>query len=187
MISKFHCLDLSEILNHRACSVQQAEEDAYLTLSKSALPEELILFNQAFEYDGVPFIMLKQNKWDNIEMVGQRVYFPEMKVTAIHIIGTALDTDMSDTVHFELDSTPVYASDLQLRYFAADPNLDHMNNSCVFQTPYVYSDGKPNAIVQPCLWYTRITIKESQVMNAMLLADNPCMHLFSITIEQHIG
>ncbi|MFB0846517.1 hypothetical protein [Paenibacillus oleatilyticus] len=187
MKNLFHCLDLSDTLNHRACATKNGNERAYLTLSGSAIPEEYIPFNQAFQFDTIPFIMFKNDIWDNIEMVGQRVYFSTVRASSIHFIGTSTETDMTDNVILELDEQPVYSTSLNLRYFASDPEPVFMNNRCVIQAPYIYSGTKINSIVKPSLWYTCISIQEPLEINSVVLADNPCMHIFSITVERQEG
>lgn len=178
----YHCLDLSDILNHRACSLQDSEEGGYLTISGSSIPEEYMPFNQVFEYNSIPFFMAKQSTWDNVELAGQRVFLPETEVSAIHIIGTSSITDMKEDIEIIYKNTTIHIAPLNLSYFGTDPfNCD---NECFIQIPFLYSRTKVNSKIQPCIWYTKLSLPTPSLIDSILLGDNPCVHIFSITVEK---
>lgn len=178
----YQCLDLGDILNHKACSIQDSEEGGYLTISGSSLPEEYINFNEVFEHKGIPFLMSKYEAWDNVELAGQRVYLPEIEASTIHIIGTSSITDMEEDIEIKYKDTTIYTIPLYLNYFG--PRTTNSNNECLIKMPFLYSRTKINSKIQPCLWYTKLKLPKPSMIDSILLGENPCMHIFSITIEK---
>ncbi|MBY7142467.1 hypothetical protein KFZ56_05110 [Virgibacillus sp. NKC19-3] len=185
MTHTYHCLDLSDVLNHKACSFKGSEEIGYLTILGSSIPEELMPLKQVFEYESIPFFMAKQNIWDNVELAGQRIFLPEINASAIHIIGTSDNTDMEEDVEIYYKKSLIHSIPLKLNYFGNNPS--NSDNECFIQLPFLYSKSIVNTKVQPCIWYTRLILPEPSLIDSILLGENPCMHIFSITVEKATG
>jgi len=182
MSYKYNCLDLSNILNHKACSLKDSEEGGYLTISGSSIPEEYMPFNKVFEYNTIPFYLGKQSNWDNLELSGQRVFLSDTEASAIHVIGTSSMTDMEEEIEIYYKDTTIHTAPLKLSYFGTDPSKT--DNECFIQIPFLYSGTKVNSKIQPCIWYTKLSLPVPSLIDSILLGENPCMHIFSITVEK---
>lgn len=177
----FHCLDLSSMLNHKACTTPEQKGIGGLTVVGSSIPESYLPFDQPFQYDSIPFIMMKQEMLDNIELSGQRLELPRMRALQLHVIGTSSETDMCEPIQFEFERRHVHSELLELGCFSSSHSV--RNNECIIQAPYLHTRTNINERIQPKLWYTSLPLPRSVEINSILLGDNPCMHIFSLTIE----
>jgi hypothetical protein len=179
--SSFHCLDLSELYNNCGVTSFEEKEQGMLNGAGASFPAELVPLGYAFEFEGIPFIMTKHNGLDNIEVEGQRLVFSPMYVSRIHILGLSNDSHMSEEIQLEYDGEIVSSKLMRLSsYSSANP---YFGNKCLLRSPYVHFHNQRTENYQPAIWYDSIEIDPSTAVNAILLADNPCIHIFSITVE----
>ncbi|MFE4570379.1 hypothetical protein [Paenibacillus chitinolyticus] len=177
----FTCLDLRPCLNNCGTTGSHNYHEGYLSSARASFPEESFPFDTPFEFKQIPFVLFKRHAFDNIVTEGQSIEFPRQRVTKIHLLGTSSDANMADYVYLMLDEREVSKQKILLSHFISE--VPFPRNECVIETSCLHTMDGPLTHRSARLWYDGIELDRPVEMNRITFEDNPCMHVFGLTLE----
>ncbi|MVO98833.1 hypothetical protein [Paenibacillus lutrae] len=178
----FICLDMTSCLNNCGTTDNSSYQHGYLSSSGVSLPRENILFHTPFEFNDIPFVLFRQNYRDNMVTEGQAIQFPEARISKIHVLGASSDVNMSDYMYLKHNETLLSKEKMMLSHFASEAPF--ARNVCILETAGLNTLDGPLAHRTGRLWLDILHLTEPLEINQLTFEDNPCMHIFGITLER---
>ena len=180
IMKKSIMLDLNMYMNNRGFTTLDDITEGNLSVVKSSLPILPELKN-VFYFKNVPYKLCYGNKKDNIELDGQTIFFEQIyKTNQINIVGLCLYGDYFDDLNFYLNGKLVKSVKISLS--CCNSKLPAFKNETFFHFPYTHNAKKWIIESYINLWLDEIFLDEVIAFDMIELGDNPCMHIFAITI-----
>ncbi|MCP1311557.1 hypothetical protein [Paenibacillus tyrfis] len=180
-MTNYHMLDITSYLNNVGCTNDNNISHGELSLGKLSLPEKFLPFGSIFYYEKIPFKFIKYNQYDNIELSGQIINFKAKQITKVHLLGTASEADMYGDVHFCNNNQIVHSDKMFFSHFTKSKSS--FRDQLALQFPYIHLPTGILNQVSPSIWYDVISFPKSTAVSSIHFEDNPCLHLFCLTIE----
>lgn len=177
----YRFLDIRDLFNNRGTTYEDGMEQGMLTLATSSLPAEEIKFGRTIYYNQVPFIMFKTELYDNMVLESQEIIFNTQNIKRVHFLGCSSDGSFFEWISFLKDTEKKGTYRLALSEFVS--NKPEFNNKRAFSMSCVHTKRGKNFNFQPSMWHETIRFENGREINKIRFADNPFMHIFSITLE----
>ncbi|MGM1050633.1 MAG: hypothetical protein ACQEXX_31630 [Bacillota bacterium] len=179
----FNCLDLTKCINNCGSTNLENSSLGQFTIAGSSFPAEELPFNDIFVFDDIPFYFVKQEHSDNVVPEGQTIVFPDSMISKIHILGASSEGNMRDNLLIQYNSNELIKSSFHLSEFTGMNPFSQ--NQLAIQMSRIHTIGKMLDYIHPVLWYDVIDLSSRPILaNSFLFSDNPCVHIFSLTIEE---
>ncbi|PZD94479.1 hypothetical protein DNH61_18990 [Paenibacillus sambharensis] len=179
---QFKCLDLTGCMNNRGITTIDKRDKGEINASGCSFPAEELPLGEVFVVDDVPFLMGRGGDFDNVVPEGQIIEFPESELAVIHVLGASNDGNMMEPLALLRHREWIHEEPLRLSYFI--PQTPFATNRAAITMSCLHSNGGPLPQYKPILWYEAVAVELPCAVDGMKLADNLCMHIFAITIEE---
>ncbi|MCK4257908.1 MAG: hypothetical protein KAX49_02960 [Halanaerobiales bacterium] len=183
MKDKFIILDLQPYFNADAISSNDNRIDGMFGLLTSFPAEELPESKAIVTVNEVPFMIPPKEDGinNNIECYSELIEVPEGKYCRLHILGGC------DNGSFEEKFTLIY-SETEEQYKIGLSNTTLMRSMFKEQSAFKFThlhakDGEH--IVKSTIWHQSQNIESWRYLQKIKLPDNPCYHIFAITLERN--
>lgn len=180
----YYPLRLSDDYNNNGFSYELEQRIGNFTTFGSSYPGDEIPDQTDLIIEGVPFLFPDaKSTFNNIELENQRLSIPENDYTAMFILGAADNGSYDEEIQYHFNNTLVYQMPLALTNWT-----DHMpkyNEKVVYRCSGIYTQqGALLTSKQTTIWLQTLVFEHPIHMNTIVLPDNPCMHLFAITLKK---
>jgi hypothetical protein len=179
---KYHQIDLKPYMNNVGFTYSDKVDVGALTMANSSLPKEEMIFNETFEYKGIPFIFEEIDERDNLELEEQTVHFSPVLSSKLHFIGVSIYGDYYDDISCWGQHKHVYSGKLGFPDFLSEQ--EDANRQKAFAFSKLHGQLIHNDKLKPSIWYSSIEFNEPLMMDAIKFEDNPFIHLFALTIQE---
>ncbi|KAF6569863.1 hypothetical protein JDW19_21495 [Paenibacillus polymyxa] len=179
---EYFTVDLSPYYNNIGCSYPNAQGD--FTGFGSSYPGEQFpqLDKHVFEVQSFPFILFaRERQPNNVEFFSQRIAVPQRVYNAMNVLGASDNGSFYEYITFYRlgEATAKYRLGLS-DWIADSPRFEEKEGlRC---TGLCRSDKMINTL-NPVIWMQVIRFQSPLVFDEILLPDNMCMHMFSLTLE----
>ncbi|MNI68736.1 hypothetical protein D3C73_1244460 [compost metagenome] len=131
---------------------------------------------------GIPFFLYNvKGCSNNIEFAGQTIKVPPAKYSALHVLGSSDNGSFSEYLRFYLEGNPVGRYKLELSNWVAGVPAYHEQEA--YRCTALCAGPKIIETVKPAVWQQTIRFLQPIALDELVLPDNMCMHLFSLTLE----
>lgn len=174
-------MNLTNHYNNTGVTSDQNIDEGNLTLFGSSLPLEGPFIQDVFYFENIPFNMTKKLKFDNLAMEGQEIEIRSLNVSKVHIVGNSTSGSYYDDIVFKDSSKQTITRKIKLSEFTLEAPTFSENK--LF---YRFSKVNNNRHIdlKGSLWKQTICFDKSIDLEAIILEDNPFIHIFGITIQQ---
>lgn len=130
----------------------------------------------------IPFIFpSSQSQFNNIEFNKQKVSVPKNSHSGLHILGASDNGSFFESLHLYNDNFFEDSIILSLtEWVSISPKYNELE---AFRCNYLCSLQGQVHTVKPVIWHQIIHLKRPTIFNSIMFPDNPCMHVFSLTLE----
>lgn len=187
-------LDLSRYLNNDGISFEADVEDGDFDGSGNTYPaEKLPASKQLASLCGTPMLFpdKRDGAFNNIVLEAQQIVVSSGNYATLAAIGAAdsgryADGEYQDLIIFSYRDAEESAT-LRLKDWVCIEEQRRGGREAL-RCPYMHSPKGRCALSErgyetyPTLWYEEIEIDESKTLERIHLPDNPCMHIFSMTL-----
>lgn len=183
-MEQYYPLPLTHYYNNNGFSYDIEQRIGNFTTFGSSYPGDEIPDQSDLMIEDIPFIFPDaQATFNNIELENQRLSVPEHHYTAMSILGAADNGSYDEEIQYHLNDRLVYQMPLALTNWT-----DHMpkyNEKVVYRCSGIYTQkGALLTSKQTTIWLQTLLFDRPIHINTIVLPDNPCMHLFAITLKK---
>ncbi|KAA6470410.1 hypothetical protein [Bacillus cereus] len=180
-MAKYKCINLDQYYNNCGFTKREEIHKGNLTVFKTSFPLE-----EGFElfpdYKGVPLKFNKYNDNDNIELEGQKIFLDQYyKVKRIYIVGLSIYGDYFDD--FNLYKNNQLVQNIRVKLTGTDSKVPSFGNEMLLRYTSLHNAKKGKLNISSTIWLDEIDLEQPRIIDSIELGDNPCMHIFSITLE----
>ena len=165
-------------------------------LGNSFPAEELSIFGKRVVFNGTPFLFPYKNNGvpDNMALEGQHIVVPHAKYQALAVLGASdsaryADGSFEDHIYFcSRDKRQARRLCLKDWICIAEQRAGGREAlRCPFMnTPSgQISRSEKRYETLPTLWLEEIDLDARDYLCSIILPDNPCMHIFAMTLSLH--
>lgn len=184
LLEKYYPLPLSTYYNNNGFSYELEQRIGNFTTFGSAYPGDEIPDQTDVIIEDIPFLFPDaQATFNNIELENQQLDIPADHYTAMFILGAADNGSYEEQMEYYFDDTLVDQTPLALTNWT-----DHMpkyQEKVVYRCSGIYTQkGALLTSKQTTIWLQTLWFEHPIYMNTIVLPDNPCMHIFSMTLKK---
>lgn len=183
-MAKYYPLPLSTYYNNNGFSYELEQRIGNFTTFGSSYPGDEIPKQTDVIIEEIPFLFPDaQSTFNNLELENQQLDIPADYYTAMFILGAADNGSYQEDIEYYLNDTLVEQTSLALTNWT-----DHMpkyQEQVVYRCSGIYTQkGALLTSKQTTIWLQTLSFEHPLHMNRIVLPDNPCMHIFSITLQK---
>ena len=183
-MNDYEIINIDRFYNNKGLANDLDYINASLSLVGSSLPKDEIPLNKLFYINNYPYLISENDLGDNIVLEGQELNLQKnYYASAISFIGCSVYGDYYDYIHLYDNETLVKS--IKIALTDCNSVSAQFGNEQVFKLPYFYnknSEGRKYNST-PIIWSHTINFNETIKFNKMIVEDNPCIHIFSITVR----
>ena len=183
-------LDLTPHFNNDGISSDADLTDGAFTPDGFSYPEEdLPESNTILEVDGVVFRFpdKRDGVHNNVSLEGQRICVPEGLYDCLYLLGASECISLEDTLHFTFADGSHGDTLLGLTSWDSGHSLSYGETVAIrcdgYHYPLKHVDTRRTGNFYG-MWMQNVTICAHRPLVAILLPDNPAMHIFAITLHR---
>ncbi|WP_339298192.1 hypothetical protein MKY92_26365 [Paenibacillus sp. FSL R5-0623] len=175
-------LPLEEHYNNNGFSYLDTNQIGNFTTFGSSYPGDELPDQENVQWRDVPFhFPLRRQAFNNIELDRQRIPVPLDLYSTLYILGAADNGSYHEFIDFERAGERMGRASLDLTNWTE--TSPHYNEEIMFQCSGMCTQkGILLTSKQPIIWFQQITLEEPISFDKILLPDNPCMHIFALTL-----
>jgi alpha-L-fucosidase 2 len=186
-LTEFQVVELTSYCNNDGISSDADRSDGDFTGTGQTYPEEdLPPSNSLFKCGEVPFIFPDKSdgKFNNISLEGQGLPIETERNQRLRILGAA-DLSLEDRIVLNTNQGIQHELPLRLSSWRLGRDLKYGEVPAIlcsgfhFPSQHVYTERLDLAYG---IWMQTIPLPDEQA-NALVLPDNPGMHIFALTLE----
>lgn len=177
-------VDIKRYCNNIGITTFKRREEGELTVAGTSLPQENIKINELFHIHGIPFILNKNEHYqDNIETMNQKILLKNtFKIKKIYFLtntcyGSYFQNITIGLINGDKINKKIYSCDTILK----QPEFRDVKLGLSFQ--YLHNHEGKNESMSGNIWIYELELEESSDLNYIQFEDNPMFHIFSITLE----
>ncbi len=184
LMEQYYPLPLADYYNNNGFSYDLEQQIGNFTTFGSSYPGDEIPDQKDLIIEDIPFLFPEaKSTFNNIELENQRLSVPEHHYTAMFILGAADNGSYDENVEYHLNDTLVHQMPLALTNWT--DQMPKYNEKVVYRCSGIYTQkGSLLTSKQTTIWLQTIQFEHPIHINAIVLPDNPCMHLFAITLKK---
>lgn len=185
----FICLDIASCFNNTGFSFDSNRAGGDFDSYGQTFPaEELPASNEVFVSGDVPFLFPEKmsGPGDNISLAGQRISTPVGCFAWAHFLGASEGGSFKDQITFDYGPFSVKSEIGFTDYFESESVFGDLGSVICshYHTAAGNSVGNYDSEIHPVIWQQKLRTNELKPLRSILLGDNPCIHIFSITLEK---
>lgn len=191
---QYYPLDLSQYLNNDGISFENGTEDGdFDGLGNTYPAEKLPASKQLANLCETPLLFpdKRDGAFNNVVLEAQQIMVPSGNYSTLAVIGAAdsgryADGGYQDRIVFSYRDAEEHAT-LRLKDWICIEE-QRFGGREALRCPYMHGPTGRCALSErgyetyPTLWYEEIEIDESKTLEHIHLPDNPCMHIFAMTL-----
>jgi hypothetical protein len=183
-IKNFLKVDLTEYYNNSGINFPEAT-DANFTHFGASYPGEGLPMENEIIVESIPFLFPYSSIYNNIEFEKQKILLPLSKYKALYVLGSS--DNGSFTEQIDLYNQGEFLTSCQLSLTDWVSNFPEYSEIEAYRCNCLVSNGRQVNSLQPVIWLQKVLLDQNNAFNEVRLPDNPCMHVFSITLEKVWG
>ncbi|MFF3482661.1 hypothetical protein ACFYXC_05195 [Streptomyces sp. NPDC002701] len=150
----------------------------------NAFPADELPCGERVEVDGVPFLFPEADgvRPDHLRCRGQRIPLTGPRADWIHVLGAA-ERRTEDEVLLEYADGTVRRQWLRISDFWPQTPA-RFGESLAFRTARLLYPRHEQHTMSPSIWHQRVPVAVPGGLSALVLPDNPAMHLFALTLVE---
>ncbi|WP_342552902.1 hypothetical protein [Paenibacillus sp. FSL R7-0652] len=175
-------LRLDEHYNNNGFSYPGTGNIGNFTTFGSSYPADELADQGNMQWKDVPFVFPDSTqRFNNIELESQRIQVPDGEYTALYILGAADNGSYHEFIYFERNEERVGKASLALTNWTETTAKFKEEMMHRFRGMYTQK-GALLTSVHPIIWFQQIQLEEALCFDTMIMSDNPCMHIFALTL-----
>ena len=180
----YYPVPLSHNYNNNGFSYALEQRIGNFTTFGSSYPGDEIPDQTDIRIEDIPFLFPDTGStFNNIELENQQLSIPENHYTAMSILGAADNGSYEEEVQYYLNNTLVHQMPLALTNWT--DHIPKYNEKVVYRCSGIYTQkGALLTTKQTTIWLQTLLFEHPIHINTIVLPDNPCMHIFAITLKK---
>ncbi|WP_028595944.1 hypothetical protein [Paenibacillus assamensis] len=179
----YYKINLNSYYNNNAFTYEESSSKGDLTSFGSSYPAEYLPNEHEITVNGIPFIFpTKENKFNNIELENQSIIVPDDSYSTIYILGSSENGSYKEYMELRQNN------DLKSRNIFAltdwISNYPMFMEQVAFECGYVHTKDSSIHSLKPKIWIQTLHLDPATEFNTIRLPDNPCIHIFSLTLQK---
>jgi hypothetical protein len=180
-------LELNHYFNNDGISFNSNPSDGDFDCYGQTYPaEELPFSNKIFFFKRIEFLFpIKDDGFNNnIAFNEQQVLIPSDSYSCLHILGAADGGNFSEPIIFEYEKEVEEIESGLSDFFSNEAFFQ--NEKAIVCSHYHTSSGDQFGEmnnIKPTIWYDKIYLNKLLQLKRIILADNPCLHIFCMTLQ----
>ncbi|MEC1178641.1 hypothetical protein P9B03_09125 [Metasolibacillus meyeri] len=177
----FFPLQILDFLNNKGITKIEECDKGFISNGRSSLPFELLPKN-TIKHKNIPFyIQFNKDNFDNIELNGQSIKFPNVSAKKIHFLGVSSNGSFREKIKFKLKGEIQSEGYLSFSDFLNEEPAFNDEKVLVFN--YIHTLSGVYKSIKANIWYNSTNFEEVMQFDEIVFPDNLSMHIFSITTE----
>ncbi len=179
----FEIIDLSSYLNNDGISYATNRADGDFAASGYTYPaEELPESNSKLICQGVEFLFPDKSDGlnNNLALENQNIKVPANYYKEINILGASEMGSFEEEITLEYSDGSLKKTSLGLSEWWAKPSK--YKEKVGIQCSKLRSTKDDIEKIKITIWLQRIALNSSKKLTTIRLVDNPCMHIFALTL-----
>lgn len=192
-LSNFHIVDLSSHFNNDGISRDGNRKNGNFDSWGKTFPyEELPSSLSLFESNSIYFLFpeKKDGLPNNMTLMNQLILVEENNYSTLHLLATSENGSFIERINFQYQNFYQEIECLIDDFFLFG-NLEMKNLVGIQCSHYhivdndcsIYSELQPWKVF-PTIWHIKVPLRKDQVLINFSFLTNPCVHVFSMTLEK---
>jgi hypothetical protein len=153
----------------------------------NTFPAEELPAGGTVEVNGIPFLFPEADgvRADHLRCRGQRIPLPASRADWIHVLGAA-ERRTEDCVVLEYADGTSRRQWLRMSDFWPQ-TPPRFGDRLAFRTGAMLYPRHVQKTMSPAIWHQRIPVAVADGLTALVLPDNPALHIFAMTLVDEEG
>lgn len=183
---KFQIIDLSPYFNNDGISYALNRADGgFDTWGSCTYPaEELPESNLKFICQGVEFLFPDKSDGqnNNLALEKQNIKVPAKSYEVINILGASEEGHFEEEITLEYSDGSLEKVSLGLSDWGRTYKFAKYKEKVGIRCSRLHGPKSDREDVKPTIWLQKIVLNSSKKLTHIRLVDNPCMHIFALTL-----
>lgn len=179
----YYLVELQNYYNADAISYDQNPGDGKLGMLTCYPAEELPESNSIYEVAGIPFVFpsKEENELNNIECFNQEIWIEPAQYSTAYFVGTGDNGSFLERIQI---ITELGVKEIEVGLSNCVDKVPYYQEEMAFCGTHLHSSEGDIPGICPHLWMQSVELMVEKPIQKLILPDNPCFHIFSITLKK---